>query len=81
MAEYTGAKERIGLGKKSRKEEARKRKATIAEMIEDACVIAFLDFTFCGLLICFILALLKGGRRRNPRVAGCASTARRKYGF
>lgn len=36
MAEYTEAKDRVALGKKSRKAEARKRKATIAELIDDA---------------------------------------------
>jgi len=38
MAEYTGAQERIALGKKSRKVEERKRRAGMVEMIEDACV-------------------------------------------
>lgn len=36
MAEYTESKDRIALGKKSRKVEAQKRKATIAELIDDA---------------------------------------------
>ncbi|KDQ09945.1 hypothetical protein BOTBODRAFT_36752 [Botryobasidium botryosum FD-172 SS1] len=35
MAEYTGAKERIALGKKSRKEAERKRRAGIIELIDD----------------------------------------------
>ncbi|KAG8696463.1 hypothetical protein FRC08_007138 [Ceratobasidium sp. 394] len=34
-AEYTGAQERIALGKKGRKEEERRRKAGMIEMIED----------------------------------------------
>ena len=36
MAEYTGAQERIALGKKGRKDEERKRRMGMAEMIEDA---------------------------------------------
>ncbi|KAH7098970.1 nineteen complex-related protein 2-domain-containing protein [Auriculariales sp. MPI-PUGE-AT-0066] len=36
MAEYTGAQERISLGKKGRKTEERKRRAGMIEMIEDA---------------------------------------------
>jgi hypothetical protein len=36
MAEYTQLKERIALGKKGQKEEAKRRKAAIAEQIDDA---------------------------------------------
>ncbi|KAF8510864.1 nineteen complex-related protein 2-domain-containing protein [Gautieria morchelliformis] len=36
MAEYTGAQERIALGKKARKDEERKRRMGMVEMIEDA---------------------------------------------
>ncbi|KZS89449.1 hypothetical protein SISNIDRAFT_416795 [Sistotremastrum niveocremeum HHB9708] len=36
MAEYTGASERIALGKKSRKEEAKKKKLEMVELIDDA---------------------------------------------
>ncbi|KAG8934755.1 hypothetical protein FRC02_009336 [Tulasnella sp. 418] len=36
MAEYTGAKERIPLGKKAKKEEARRRREGMIEMIENA---------------------------------------------
>lgn len=39
FAEYTSAQERIALGKKSRKVEARKRKEEMNEMIADACVL------------------------------------------
>lgn len=38
LAEYTGAKERIALGKKAKKEEAKRRRAGMAEMIEDVLV-------------------------------------------
>jgi GC-rich sequence DNA-binding factor len=38
MAEYTGAQERIALGKKARKDEERKRRMGMVEMIEDAWV-------------------------------------------
>lgn len=36
FAEYTSAQERIALGKKSRKQEAQKRRAEMTEMIVDA---------------------------------------------
>lgn len=36
MAEFTGAKERIALGKKARKAEERNRRKGMVEMIEDA---------------------------------------------
>lgn len=36
MADYTQAKERIALGKKSRKEEAKRRKAAISDLIDEA---------------------------------------------
>ena len=36
MAEYTGAQERIALGSKGRKEEERKRRMGMVELIEDA---------------------------------------------
>ncbi len=36
MAEYTGAQERIALSKKGRKEEEKKRKAGIVELIDEA---------------------------------------------
>lgn len=39
LAQFTGAKDRIALGKKARKDEAKKRKATIAEMIDEAYVL------------------------------------------
>lgn len=39
MAEFTGAKERIALGKKGRKEEEKRRRAGIAEAIEDGLVV------------------------------------------
>lgn len=35
MAEFTGAQERVALGKKAKKEETKRRKAGISEMIED----------------------------------------------
>jgi GC-rich sequence DNA-binding factor len=35
MAEYTGAQERIALGKKSKKEEEKRRRMGMVEMIED----------------------------------------------
>ena len=36
MAEYTGAQERISLSKKGRKEEEKKRKTGIVELIDEA---------------------------------------------
>ena len=36
FAEYTSAKERIALGKKSRKAEAQKKKENMVELIEEA---------------------------------------------
>jgi GC-rich sequence DNA-binding factor len=39
FAEYTSAQERIPLGKKSKKVAANKRKETMQEMIDDACVV------------------------------------------
>jgi len=36
MAEYTGAQERIALSKKGRKEEEKKRKAGIVELLDEA---------------------------------------------
>ena len=36
MAEYTGAQERIALSKKGRKEEEKKRKTGIVELIDEA---------------------------------------------
>lgn len=39
MAEFTGAQERIALGKKARKDEERKRRMGMIEMIEDAWVL------------------------------------------
>lgn len=36
MANYTGAQERIALSKKGRKEEEKKRKAGIVELIDEA---------------------------------------------
>lgn len=41
MAEYTGASERIALGKKSRKEEAKKKKLEMVELIDDAYVLLY----------------------------------------
>lgn len=42
LAEYTELKERITLGKKARKNQANKRKATIAELIDEAYVVRLL---------------------------------------
>jgi hypothetical protein len=45
LAEYTEAKERITLGKKARKSQANKQKATIAELIDEAYVVR--KITWC----------------------------------
>ena len=39
FAEYTSAQERIALGKKSKKVEAKKRREAMKELIVDACVV------------------------------------------
>ena len=36
LADYTGARERVALSKKGRKEEEKKRKAGIVELIDEA---------------------------------------------
>jgi hypothetical protein len=59
MAEYTGAKERIALSKKSQKTEAKNRKATMAEMIEDAYVLFISRLSSCGTSIYLLLTLHK----------------------
>lgn len=43
FAEYTSAQERIALGKKSRKVEAKKRREEMNDMIADAYVLSVLD--------------------------------------
>ncbi len=41
MAEYTGAGDRVALGKKAKKEESKRRRAGMVEMIDDVCVVRF----------------------------------------
>ena len=56
LAEYTEAKERIALGKKARKDQVNKRKATIAELIDEAYVVGLFNETR-------LTSLLQRGRR------------------
>jgi hypothetical protein len=50
-ADFTGAKERIALSKKGRKEEEKKRKKGIVELIEEAYVfIVFLEQVYSHLV-------------------------------
>lgn len=56
LAEFTGAKERVALGKKAKKAEAKRRRAGIAEMIEDVSV---------HLIPSPTLVLILGGREQD----------------